>query len=112
MSRGFGSGGGGPFGNLMKQASQMQAKIAQVQEELQSKSYEASSGGGMIQVVINGKHEIQSMKINPEVINPQDPEMLADLVTVAFNEALSKSQADHKESMSKVTGGANFPGLF
>ncbi len=99
------------IGSLMKQAQKMQAQIAKVQEELAGKTIEASSGGGMVMVVVNGKQEVVSIKIEPEVIDANDKEMLQDLVVAAVNEALRKSQEMVSEEMSKITGGLQIPGL-
>ncbi len=99
------------IGSIMKQAQKMQAQIAKVQEELAKKTIEASSGGGMVSVVVNGKQEVVSIKIESEVIDSNDKEMLQDLVVAAVNEALRKSQEMVSEEMSKITGGLQIPGL-
>ena len=99
------------LGSVMKQAQKMQAQIAKIQEELALKTVEASAGGGMVTVVANGKQEIVSIKIEPEVVDPKDVEMLQDLVVAAVNEALRKAQEMVAEEMSKVTGGLQIPGL-
>ena len=99
------------LGNIMKQAQKMQAQIAKVQEELAEKTVEASAGGGMVTVVVNGKQEVLSIKIEPEVIDAQDKEMLQDLVVAAVNEGLRKSQEMVAEEMKKITGGLQIPGL-
>ncbi|HLA48388.1 MAG: nucleoid-associated protein, YbaB/EbfC family [Nitrospinae bacterium RIFCSPLOWO2_02_FULL_39_110] len=100
-----------PFGNIVKQAQKIQERIAEVQKELVNKQVEASSGGGMVTVIANGRQEILSVKIDPSVINLQDVDMLEDLVIAAVNEALRKSQELVSEEMSKVTGGIKIPGL-
>jgi DNA-binding YbaB/EbfC family protein len=100
------------FGNIMKQAQQMHAKISQLQEEMASKTVEASSGGGMVNATINGKQEILSLRIDPEVVNREDIEMLQDLIVAAVNEAIRKSQEMMAEEMKKITGGISIPGLF
>jgi DNA-binding YbaB/EbfC family protein len=100
------------FGNILKQAQQMHAKIAQLQEEMAGKTVEASSGGGMVTVVMNGKQEVLNIRIDPEVVNREDVEMLQDLIVAAVNEAIRKSQEMMTEEMKKVTGGLNIPGLF
>jgi DNA-binding YbaB/EbfC family protein len=100
------------FGNILKQAQEMHAKIAQLQEEMAGKTVEASSGGGMVNVVVNGKQEVLSIRIDPEVVNREDVEMLQDLIVAAVNEAIRKSQEMMTEEMKKVTGGLNIPGLF
>jgi len=100
------------FGNILKQAQQMHAKIAQLQEEMAAKTVEGSSGGGMVSIVMNGKQEIVSVRIDPEVINREDVEMLQDLIMAAVNEAVRKSQELMQEEMKKITGGLSIPGLF
>ncbi|MDL1956654.1 MAG: YbaB/EbfC family nucleoid-associated protein [Candidatus Desulfofervidus auxilii] len=97
---------------LMKQAKKIQAKIAELQEEMAKKTVEASVGGGMVKVVANGRQEIVSISIDPEVVNPDDVEMLQDLILAAVNEALKRSQEMVAEEMSKLTGGLRIPGLF
>jgi DNA-binding YbaB/EbfC family protein len=99
------------LGSIMKQAQKMQAQIAKIQEELALKTVEASAGGGMVAVVANGKQEIVSLKIEPEVVDPKDVEMLQDLVVAAVNEVLRKAQEMVAEEMRKVTGGLQIPGL-
>jgi nucleoid-associated protein EbfC len=98
--------------NLMKQAQQLQNKMAKLQEEMASKTIETSVGGGMIRVVANGKQEIVSIHIEKEVVNPDDVEMLQDLILAAINDALIQSQKMVSEEMGKLTGGMNIPGLF
>jgi len=100
------------FGNILKQAQEMHAKIAQLQEEMAGKRVEASSGGGMVNIVMNGKQEVVNIRIDPEVVNREDVEMLQDLIVAAVNEAIRKSQEMMTEEMKKVTGGLNIPGLF
>ena len=102
---------GGGLGQMMKQAQKMQAKIMKIQEEMAERSVEASSGGGMVTVTANGKQEILSIRIEPEVVDPEDVEMLQDLVAAAVNEALKKAQEMVAEEMAKVTGGMQLPGL-
>ena len=100
------------FGNILKQAQEMHSKIARLQEEMAGKTVEASSGGGMVSMVMNGKQEVLSIRIDPEVVNREDVEMLQDLIVAAVNEAIRKSQEMMTEEMKKVTGGLNIPGLF
>ena len=100
------------LGNILKQAQQMHAKIAQLQEEMAAKTVEGSSGGGMVNIVMNGKQEILSVRIDPEVVNREDIEMLQDLIVAAVNEAIRKSQEIMQEEMKKITGGLSIPGLF
>ena len=103
------------MGNLMKQAQQFQAKMAKLQEELGEKTIEASAGGGMVSVVANGRQEIVSINIETEVIDPEDAEMLQDLILAAVNDALSRAKNMMNEEMGKLTQGLNLPnvpGLF
>lgn len=100
------------LGDIMKQAQMLQEQMAKVQEESGAKTVEAASGGGMVSVVANGRGEIISIKIESEVVNPQDIEMLQDLIIAAVNEALKKSQEMMKEEMGRLTGGLKIPGLF
>lgn len=99
------------MGNMMKQAQKLQAKMMKMQEELADKTVEASAGGGMVKVVANGKQQIISISIEKEVVDPEDVDMLQDLVTAAVNDALTKSQEMVSSQMSKLTGGMNIPGL-
>ena len=96
---------------LIKQAQELQARLAKAQEELANTVIEATSGGGAVKVTINGQQEIKSVKISPEVVNPQEVEMLEDLVLAAIKEAHNKSQEMASKKMSGVTGGLNIPGL-
>jgi len=100
------------FGNLLKQAQQMHTKINQLQEEMAGKTVEASSGGGMVNIVMNGKQEVISIRIDPEVVNREEIDMLQDLIAAAVNEALRKSHEMMTEEMKKITGGLAIPGLF
>lgn len=104
--------GMGNMQKMMKQVQKMQADMARLQEELVNRETEASAGGGMVTVVANGKQEISSIKIKPEAVDPEDVEMLEDLVLAAVNEALRKSQEMVAEEMNKITGGMKIPGLF
>lgn len=97
---------------LMKQAQQMQQKMATLQKELESRELETSSGGGMIKIKINGKQEILSLSINPECVDPSDVETLEELVLTSVNQAVKESQDMVSNAMSKVTGGLSIPGLF
>jgi DNA-binding YbaB/EbfC family protein len=99
------------LGDLMKQAHKLQSKMMELQEELAGKTVEATAGGGMVTVVINGKQEIVSLKIDPEVVDRQEIEMLQDLITAAANEGIRKAQQIWAEEMKKLTGGMAIPGL-
>jgi len=101
----------GGMGNMMKQVQQMQAKMAQMQADLENTEIEASAGGGMVKVVVNGKNELKSITIEPEVVNPEDVEMLQDLIVAALNQAREKTQEMQQQQMSSLTGGLNLPGL-
>jgi len=100
------------LGNIMKQAQQMQQKMARLQQELEGREVEATSGGGMVTAVVNGKQQLINLKIEKDAVDPEDVEMLEDLVTAAVNEAIKQSQEMMQQEMSKVTGGMNIPGLF
>jgi DNA-binding YbaB/EbfC family protein len=100
------------MGNMMKQAQKLQSKMMKMQEELAEKTVETTAGGGMITVVANGKQQIVSISIEKDVVDPDDVEMLEDLVLAAVNDALTKSQEMVSGEMSKLTGGLNIPGLF
>ena len=97
--------------SFMRQAQQLQAKLAKAQQELSNTTVEASSGGGVVKVTINGQQQIQSVKISPEVINPDDVELLEDLVLTAVREAVAKSQEAATKSLGGLTGGLKIPGL-
>jgi len=99
------------MGQILKQAQQMQSRMAKMQVELEDKTVEASAGGGMVAVVANGKQEILSINIEPEVIDPDDIEMLQDLIMAAINDALLKARTMVNDEMGKVTQGMNIPGL-
>jgi len=99
------------MGNMLKKAQELQQKMAKLQEELGEKTVEASSGGGMVAVVANGKQEIVSIKIDPEVVDSNDVEMLEDLVLAAINDALYQAKQMVSEEMSQLTGGVKIPGI-
>lgn len=100
------------LGNLVKQAQEIQARLTEVQAELAKKRVDASAGGGMVTVVADGQQNIIKVKIDPEVVDPNDVEMLQDLVVAAVNEARRKAQEVAAEEMRKLTGGLSIPGLF
>jgi len=99
------------MGKMMKQAQQLQSKMLKLQDELAEKTVETSSGGGMVKVVANGRQQVVSIQIEKEVVDPDDLEMLQDLILAAINDALIKSQEMVSGEMSKLTGGLNIPGL-
>ena len=98
--------------NIMKQAKKIQERISKIQEEMEKRTVEATAGGGMVTVVINGKNELLSLKIEKDVVDPEDVEMLQDLVMAAVNEGMRKAQEMVASEMGKVTGGFNIPGMF
>lgn len=99
------------LGDLMKQAQKMQEQMGKIQEESKKKTVESSAGGGMVVATVSGAMELVSLKIEKEVVNPEDIEMLQDLVVAAVNEALRRAQQMVSEDMNKLTGGMNIPGM-
>ncbi len=99
------------FQSVLKQAQEMQARLARLQEEMAEKTVEASAGGGMVTVTANGRQEILSVRIEKEVISPEETGLLQDLVRAAVNEALARSREMMAAGMAKITGGLNLPGL-
>jgi DNA-binding YbaB/EbfC family protein len=99
------------FGNMMKEAQKLQQQMAALQEEIGKRTVEATAGGGMVTVVANGKQELLSIKIDPEVVSKDDVQMLEDLVLAASNEALRKSRELVQQELGKLTGGLKIPGL-
>ena len=112
MPKGFGGPPGMNMQGLMKQAQKMQKQVADMQEQLAKKTLEVSSGGGAIKVTINGEKQLTSLVISPEVVDPDDVEMLQDLVISAVNEAHRQMEETITGQMSKITGGMSLPGLF
>lgn len=114
MARGGfpGGFGGGNINNLMKQAQALQKQMEEMQKEVEAAEFEASVGGGAISVRVNGKKEVLGINIKPEVVDPDDVEMLEDLVLSAVNEALRKADEETANKMGKLTGGLKMPGLF
>lgn len=106
------SGGPGNMNQMLKQAQKMQEDMASLQADLENREYTAVSGGGMVEVTVDGKHLIKAIKIKPEAVDPDDTEMLEDLITVAVNEAVSNAIKTSEEEMGTITGGLNMPGLF
>jgi nucleoid-associated protein EbfC len=100
------------LGNIMKQAQLMQQKMARMQDEMGAREVEATAGGGMVTARVNGRQQLLEVKIEPAAVDPDDVEMLQDLVVAAVNEAIKKSQEMAQAEMSKITGGMNIPGLF
>ena len=113
MAKGGFRGGYGGMNqaNMLKQAQKMQEELRRMQEELENSSFEATAGGGVVKAVANGKHELVSLTIDPEAVDPEDVEMLQDMVIAAVNEAMRKAQAESAATMGKLTGGLNLGGL-
>ncbi len=109
-SRGMGGMGGGMNMNMIKQAQKMQQDMLKMQQELQAKEYKASAGGGVVNATVNGSHELKELTIDPEAVDPEDVEMLQDMIVAAVNEAMRAAEADASGSMQKLTGGLG--GLF
>lgn len=103
--------GKGGIGNMMKQVQAMQAKMEKIQAELEEERVEGSSGGGMVKVIANGKQDIVSIEIDKEVVDPEEVDMLQDLIVAAINQAREKAQELQSERMSGLTGGLSLPGL-
>ena len=97
---------------MMKQAQKMQQEMLRMQEEMENKTYSATTGGGMVTATVNGKHEVLDLKINPEAVDPDDVEMLQDMVIAAVNEAMRTADNEAAQNMSRLTGGMNLGGLF
>ena len=104
--------GGVNQGAMMRQVQKMQQDMLRMQEELENKTYTATSGGGMVSATVNGKHEVVALEIKPEAVDPDDVDMLQDMVIAAVNEALRAADTDSASNMSKLTGGLNLGGLF
>ena len=114
MAKGFGSRGMGGLGgginmNMIKQAQKMQQDMQKMQAELETKEYTAQAGGGVVSATVSGKHELRSITIDPEAVDPDDVEMLQDLIVAAVNEALRAAESDSASSMQSLTGGLNLP---
>lgn len=108
-SRGLGGMGGGMNMNMIKQAQKMQQDMMKMQQELQEKEYTAAVGGGVVTATVNGKHELKNLEIDPEAVDPDDVEMLQDLIVAAVNEAMRSADNDASSSMQKLTGGLGLP---
>lgn len=104
--------GGGNQAAMMKQVQKMQQEMLRMQEEMENKTYSASTGGGMVTAAVNGKHEVVDLQINPEAVDPDDVEMLQDMIIGAVNEAMRAADNDSANNMSRLTGGLNLGGLF
>ena len=104
--------GGGNMNNMLRQAQKMQEDMANLQADLEEREYTATAGGGMVSVTVDGKHLVKEIKINPDIVDPEEPEMLEDLITVAINEAISNAIKTAETEMGAITAGLNMPGLF
>ena len=111
LPQGYGGGGQQNLQQLARQAQKMQNDMEAATEELNAKEYTASAGGGMVSVTVSGELEIKKLDINPEVVDPEDIEMLSDLITATVNEAIRTANTDKEETMSKISGGMNLGGL-
>ena len=113
MAKGFGGRmpgmGGGMNMNMLKQAQKMQQDMMRMQQELQEKEYQAAAGGGVVSATVNGKHELKNLVIDPEAVDPEDVEMLQDMIVAAVNAAMRSADADAAGTMSKLTGGLGLP---
>lgn len=112
MKKGFSGGMGGMNMNMIKQAQKMQQNMMKMQEELEEKEYTASAGGGAVEATVNGKNKVILLTISPDVVDPEDTDMLQDLVLAAINEAMRVAEEASATEMKKLTGGLNIPGLF
>lgn len=104
--------GGGSMQSMLRQAQKMQEDMAAMQQELETREYTAAAGGGAVSATVNGSHQVTALRINPEVIDPDDAEMLADLVMAAVNEAQRQAAKNAEDELGKITGGMNLPGMF
>lgn len=111
LPQGMGKGPGN-MQSMIKQAQKMQENMAALQEQLDAREYTATAGGGAVTAVVDGKHMVKSITLKPEVVDPEDVEMLSDLIMAAVNEAIRQAVETSEAEMSKVTGGLNMPGLF
>ena len=112
LPQGVGRGAPNNMQGMLQQAQKMQADMATLQEDLAQREYSATVGGGMVTAVVDGKHSVKSLEISPEAVDPDDVEMLSDLVIAAVNEAIRQASTESEEEMGKLTGGLNLPGLF
>jgi conserved hypothetical protein TIGR00103 len=111
LPQGYG-GGVSNMNSMIKRAQKMQEEMARIQQELEQKTFDVTSGGGMVKVTITGKREIKAIELKPEIVDPDDIEMLQDTIAAAVNEAIRKVDEESEKEMSKVTQGLNLPGMF
>ncbi|MBR5222968.1 MAG: YbaB/EbfC family nucleoid-associated protein [Clostridia bacterium] len=104
--------GGGNMNQMLAKAQKMQADMQSLQADLEQREYTAVSGGGMVEITVDGKHLVKSVKINPEAVDTDDIEMLEDFITIAFNEAVGKAMEESEQEMGAITSGLNLPGMF
>ena len=112
MAKGYGrmgGMGGGMNMNMIKQAQKMQQEMLRMQQEMETKEYQASSGGGVVTAVVSGKHELKALTIDPDAVDPDDVEMLQDMIVAAVNQAMRSADEDTSSSMQKLTGGMGLP---
>jgi len=112
LPEGYGGGAPNNMNALARQAQKMQDEVARITEECEAKEYDATVGGNTVSVVVNGKLEVTKIDIKPEVVDPEDIEMLSDLIMASINEAIRKANQDKESKLSQATGGFNMPGLF
>lgn len=106
------NGGGGNMQQMLAKAQKMQADMQNLQADLEQREYTAKAGGGLVEVTVDGKHLVKSVKINPDAVDTEDIEMLEDFITIAVNEAIGKAMAESEEEMGAITNGLNLPGMF
>lgn len=111
-SRGMRGMGGGLNQNMIRQAQKMSADMQKTQSSLQTREYAAQSGGGAVKVVVNGKHQLKSIQINPDVLSPEDVELLQDMILTSINDAMKAADDDAASTMGRITGGLNLNGMF
>ncbi|MBQ9964163.1 MAG: YbaB/EbfC family nucleoid-associated protein [Clostridia bacterium] len=109
LPQGYGNTGGGNMQSMLKQAQKMQEDMAAAQADLEQREYTATVGGGMVTATVDGTHLLKTIDLKPEAVDPDDTEMLADLIVAAVNEAVRKAQADSEETLGKITGGMKMP---
>lgn len=112
LPQGYGGGGASNLQQLARQAQKLQEQMSQTESELEEKEYSAASGGGTVKATVTGKMEVKSIEIKPEVVDPEDVDMLSDLILAAVNEALRAAATDKSEQMEKISGGVSMPGMF
>ena len=112
LPQGMGKGPANNMNQMIKQAQKMQSDITALQEDLEQREFSATAGGGMVEVTINGKRNVLSLSIKPEIVDPEDIETLQDTIMSAFNAAVAKLDEESDAEMQKLTGGVSFPGLF